>query len=101
MNTLVVFNEGLQHILKSQYRTVIVILKLLFLVKVVKLIRKKVFEWNSFSFFGSFPSNCQENSVSPTFKMFISMFLNDPNVSNQSSAESQSLLTIAQPKQTF
>ena len=63
-----------------------------------KINKEIVFEWNSFSFFGSFPSNCQENSVLPTLKMSISMFLNGPIVRNQSSAESQSLLTIAQLK---
>ena len=62
----------------------------------LKLMKKEVFKWNSFNFSGSFSSNCQENSVSPTLKMFVSMLLNGHNIRNQGSAECQSCLTIAQ-----
>ena len=41
--------------------------------KVVKIIRRDIFERESFYFSGSFPCNCQENFVSP---MFMSMLLN-------------------------
>ena len=44
--------------------------------KVEKIIRGDIFERESFNFFGSFPFNCQENSVSPALKMFMSKLLN-------------------------
>ena len=97
-NTLLVFNDGLQHILKESIQNRGFDSETILMVKQVKLIRKEVYEWNSFFYFGSFPFNSQENSVSPTLKMSISMFLNGPIVRNQCSAESQSRLTIDQLK---
>ena len=90
--TLFVF-KGLQHISKESIQNCDFDYEAIFMVKLVKLVRKEDFEC---SFSGSFPSNCQENSVSPTFKMVISVLLNGTNVTNKGSAESQNCLTIAQ-----
>ena len=64
--------------------------------KLVKVIRQDIFEWAPFYFTGSFPPNCQENSVPPTLKTLISMLLYGPSVQQQDNTESQGSHTISQ-----
>lgn len=64
--------------------------------KLVKVIRQEIFDWKSVNFSGSFPPNCQENSVPTILKTLISMLLNGPNMQHQDVTESQVCLTLSQ-----
>ena len=64
--------------------------------KLVKLMRKEIFDMSSFQFSGNFPSRCQENSVPTILKTFISMLLIGPNLQHQDDHESQACITISQ-----
>ena len=66
------------------------------MVKLVKVLRREIFEWKSFHFTGSFPSSCQSNSVPTTLKLFLSLLLNGSNAKNHKKVETQASLTIAQ-----
>lgn len=45
------------------------------MVKLEKVLRREMFDWNPFHFTGNFPSNCQSDSVPTTLKLFISLLL--------------------------
>ena len=64
--------------------------------KLVKIMRQKIFDCDSFRFSGTFPPKYQENSVPTVLKNFLSMLLNGPHVRNQDDDESQACLTISQ-----
>ena len=50
------------------------------MMKLVKILRREIFEWSSFNFAGSFPCDCQSNSVPSTLKLFTSLLLNGCNM---------------------
>ena len=93
-NCLLVFNEGLQKMLQDPINFCDFNSEAILTAKVVKIIRRDIFERESFKFCGSFPCNCQENFVSPTLKTFMSMLLNGTNVQDQGPTELQDCLSL-------
>lgn len=83
-NVLLVFNEGLKKLLKEPMSSRDLESEA---ISMAKVIRQEIFDWNSFDFSGSFPPNCQVNSVPTTLKMLMSI-LNGPNVQHQDVSES-------------
>ena len=75
-NCLLVFNKGLQKMLQDSINFRDFDSEAILMAKVVKIIRRDIFERESLYFSGSFPCNCQENFVSPALKTFMSMLLN-------------------------
>ena len=65
---LLVFNERLQKMLQDSINSSDFDSEAILMAKVVKIIRREVFERESFNFSGSFPCNRQDNSVSPALK---------------------------------
>lgn len=93
---LLVFNDGLRKLLKESLSTRDLESEAIAIAKLVKVIRQEIFDWNPFNFSGSFPSNCQSQSVPTILKTLISMLLNGPNVQHNGVAESQVCLTLSQ-----
>ena len=92
---LIVFKKGMQQMLKQssncKYEG-----DALTLSKAAKIIREDKFNFGGFQFNGSFPSDCQQNSIPTNLKYLVSMLLNGPDINDQESVESQCSLTIAQ-----
>lgn len=95
-NTLLVFNENIKSLLKESLTSRDVLKETLDLTRVVKAIRKDMFELEGFQFSGSFPPRCQQTSVPPTLLCLVSMMLNGTNIDDQEEEVSQACLTIAQ-----
>jgi len=73
-NVLLVFNDGLNKLLKESMSCRDLQSEAISMAKLVKVIRQEIFfEWGSFDFSGSFQANCQAKSVPSTLKMLISM----------------------------
>ena len=64
--------------------------------KAATIIRNDIFNHDSFTFTGSFPPKCQENSLPSSLKSLVSLILNGPNLKNQDRRESQACLTTCQ-----
>ena len=92
-HVLLAFNQGLHKLFKD-FRDFDS--EALLLSKISKMIRKEMFEWNGFSFSGTFSSNCQNESVPTMLKSLVSMLLYGQDISDQHSIESQACLTISQ-----
>ena len=91
-STLLFFKDGLKKLLRDSrdFES-----EALAMVKLVKVIRQEIFEWDpAFHFSGCF--HCQENSIPPSLLTLVSMLLNGPNVQHQNIMESQVTLTISQ-----
>lgn len=95
-NILLVFNEGLKKLLKEAVELRDFTAEALSMAKLVKVIRQEMFDWASFKFTGSFPKDCQSQSVPPSLKYLVSMLLNGSNVTDQDATESQACLTVSQ-----
>ena len=93
---VIVFNQGMKNMLKEAVDSRDFESEALAMVKLVKVLRREIFEWKLFHFTGSFPSNCQSNSVPTTLKLFLSLLLNGSNAKNHKKVETQASLTIAQ-----
>lgn len=65
------------------------------LAKSALIIRKAIFTYEGFNFFG-FPPNCQKNSLPSSVKLLITMILNGICLKDQSRHESQASLSIGQ-----
>ena len=63
---VLVFNQGMKNMLKEAVDSRDFESEALAMVKLVKVLRREIFEWKSFHFTGSFPSNCQSNSALTT-----------------------------------
>lgn len=95
-NTLLVFKDGMKSILKDALASRDIESEFLDYAKVAKNIRSEVFGSEMFKFSGSFPFNCQYESVPPSLMCLISMLLNGSNINEQETDISQACLTIAQ-----
>lgn len=95
-NVLFVFNEGLMKLLKEATETRDFDSEALAMVKLIKAIRRDIFEWDGFDFDGTMPDGCQESSIPTSLKGMVSMLLNGPNLKDQDGTVSQACLTIAQ-----
>lgn len=95
-NTVLVFNQGIEALLKHALKKRNCEEEMFALVDVAKCIRNDVFQTTGFRFTGEFTSECQSKSVPPSLMCLVSMLLNGPNIESQDSEESQACLTIAQ-----
>ena len=94
--TILIFNNGLQNILKEAVKERDFSDDAAVLAKAAKIVRRDMFSHKGFNFTGSFPLECQENSVPASLKSLISMTLNGINLKDQEHRESQPCLTICQ-----
>lgn len=94
--TALIFQDGLCDILRYALEKRDCIADAEVLLKAAKIIRNYIFGYEGFTFNGSFPSKCQEESVPPSLKLFVSMLINGRNLKNQDTRDSQSCLTISQ-----
>jgi len=95
-NVLLVFDQGMQQLLKQSSGATNYEDDALILSKAAKIVRKAILESSSFEFDGSFPPNCQQNSVPTNLKCLVSMLLSGSGIKDQDVKESQSCLTISQ-----
>ena len=84
--------ERMEKLLKDSLDSVNFESDALLMSKVAKMVRNEIFQWK-FYFSGKFPSNCQNDAVSPLLKSLVSMLINGHN---QDPIESQACLTISQ-----
>lgn len=82
-NMLFVFDEGMKKVLKEAIQARDTQMEALTMASVVKTVRKDAFDWEPFQFTGSFPPECQTQSIPPSLKSLISMLLNGPNLRDQ------------------
>ena len=95
-NCLLVFHQGFKKFLRDSTSFRDFESEAFLMTKLVKLMRKEIFDTSSFHFSGDFPSRCQENSVPTMLKTFMSMLLSGPNLQHKDDHESQAYLTISQ-----
>ena len=95
-NTVLVFNQGIETLLKDALKKRNCEEEAFNFVNVAKYIRNDVFQMPGFSFTGEFTSDCQLKSVPPSLMCLVSMLLNGPNIESQDFEESQPCITIAQ-----
>ena len=60
------------------------------------IVRREIFSHECFTFSGHFTDECQEISVPPSLKSFISMILNGLNIENTETQDTQRRLTVCQ-----
>ncbi len=94
-NKILVFEQGMQHMLKQamarDYEG-----DVLLLAKAAKIVRQEIVSHKGFHFDGKFPSGCQEGSVPSTLKTLVSMLLNGADLKDQDSKDSQASMTVSQ-----
>ena len=95
-NTLLVFNEGLQKLLKTTLESRKYDEEALHMAKIAKVVRHEIFVRELFPFTGKFDHDCQENSVPPSLKSLVAMLLYGPTITDQEAQNSQACLTISQ-----
>ena len=95
-NSLLVFNDGLQKLLKDTITYRDFDSQAILMAQLAKVMRQEIVNCKPFQFSGEFPLKCQENSIPTTLKTFISMLLNGPDVQDQDNCEFQACLTIPQ-----
>ena len=95
-NVILVFEQGMQHMLKTSVECSSHQQDALILMKAAKIVRNEIFSSHRFEFDGSFPHDCQQESVPTNLKMLVNLLLRGGNITDQDSTESQSYLTIAQ-----
>ena len=95
-NSLLVFNDGLQKLLKDTITYRDFDSEAILMAQLAKVMRQEIVNCKPFQFSGEFPLKCQENSIPTTLKTFISMLFNGPDVQDQDNCESQACLTISQ-----
>ena len=92
---ILIFEKGMEQMLQQayncNYKDDAFVLS-----KAAKIIQEDMINSKNFHFTGTFPPNCQEDSIPTNRKYFISMLLNGSSIKNQDSVESQSSLTICQ-----
>jgi len=94
--TVLVFNEGLQKVLKEELKSRDFEKDALSMVHVAKVIRQEISKTEFSIFDGSFTPDCQDDSVPNSLKVLISMLLYGSNIKEQTARNSQACLTICQ-----
>ena len=94
-NKVLVFEKGIQQMLKQT-------MKCdhegdaLILMKAARIVREDIFKSKGFNFNGSFPSDCQQESLPTTLKSLVTMLLRRADLMDQDSADSQACLSVSQ-----
>lgn len=94
--TVLVFNEGLQKLIKEELKSRDFEKDALSMVHIAKLIRQEISKTKFCTFSGSFTTDCQDDSVPNSLKVLISMLLYGSNIKDQTATNSQECLTICQ-----
>ena len=87
-NTVLVFNQGIETLLKDALKKRNCEEEAFSFVNAAKFIRNDVFQMPGFSFSGEFTSECQLKSIPPSLMCLVSMLLNGPNIESQDFQES-------------
>lgn len=87
-NTVLVFNQGIETLLKDALKKRNCEEEAFSFVNAAKCIRNDVFQMPGFSFSGEFTSECQLKSIPPSLMCLVSMLLNGPNIESQDFQES-------------
>ena len=95
-NTVLIFKEGMRNMLKETLRNRDFDEDALILAKAATIIRNDIFNHTGFTFTGSFPEKCQENSLPSSLKYLVSMIMNGSNLKDQDKCDSQACLTVGQ-----
>lgn len=95
-NTFIVFNEGMQQMLKQTMGQRNFDEEALSMSRVAKSVRKEMAGVPLFKFSGTFPTDCQESSVPTSLRSLVSMLLYGSSINDTNIAQSQSCLTICQ-----
>lgn len=92
---LLVFNEGMQKILREATKVDEVDVQLFQMMRVIQSVRTDIFNHPSFKFDGAFSPECQSDLPS-SLKTLVSLLLRGADITDQDRVDSQSCLTIAQ-----
>ena len=95
-NIILVFDKGMQQMLKTSMECSNHQEDALILMKAAKIVRNEIFSSNGFSFNASFPHGCQQKSVPPSLKMLVNLLLIGGDIMDQDYTDSQECLSIAQ-----
>jgi len=93
---LLVFNEVLKTLLKEALACWDYRYEALAMAKIVNILRKEMFDFESFRFNSSFPVDCQGRSMPPILTTLVSILLNGTNLKEQDKTDSQACLSISQ-----
>lgn len=74
-NTIIIFKEGMRNMLRDVLKKTNFSEDAAVLAKAATIIRKDICNYQGFSFTGSFPPHCQEDSLPTSLKSLISMIL--------------------------
>ena len=95
-NVILVFEEGMQQILKTSMECNNYQEDALTLMRAAKIVRNEVFSSSGFIFNASFPVGCQQQSVPSSLNLLVTLLLQGGDIVDQCSSDSQPCLTIAQ-----
>ena len=93
-SAILVFEQGMQEMLKQALQCDFEE-DALIMAKAAKIVRGDIFESNGLKFNGSFPSECQTESVPTYLKSLVTMILVGIDLKDQSNDDSQACLTIS------
>ncbi|KAG0714181.1 hypothetical protein GWK47_014618 [Chionoecetes opilio] len=68
----------------------------LILAKAARIVREDIFRSCGFNFSGSFPPDCQKNSVPANLKSMVTMLMKGADLKDQDCTDSQACLTASQ-----
>ncbi|KAG0727322.1 hypothetical protein GWK47_034911 [Chionoecetes opilio] len=94
-NVLLVFEKGMQQMLKQAMETDYEG-DALILAKSARIVREDIFRSCGFNFSGSFPPDCQKNSVPANLKSMVTMLMKGADLKDQDCTDSQACLTASQ-----
>ena len=95
-NTVIVFEEGMKNMLREALKKRDFSEDVAILAKAATIVRKDIFNHDHFTFTGSFPPKCQEDSLPSSLKSLVSLIFNGPDLKDQDRHDSQACLTISQ-----
>jgi len=95
-NVILVFEQGMQQLLKTSAECSNYQEDALTLMKAAKIVRNEIFSSSEFMFNGSFPHGCQQQSVPKSLSLLINLLLKGGDIMDQDSTDSQPCLTVAQ-----
>ncbi|XP_046544723.1 uncharacterized protein LOC124254923 [Haliotis rubra] len=95
-NTLLVFNDGMRSMMRKAMQNRDLEDEALTLAKIAKRIRGDMFSEDLFQFSGTFPDDCEQNSVPHSLKSLVSTLLYGPNIQDDDMTNTRACLTISQ-----
>ena len=86
-NIIIVFEQGMKNMLRESLKKRDFSDDIAVLAKAATIVRNDIFDHDHFTFTGSFPPKCQENSLPLSLKSLVSLILNGPNLKDQDRCE--------------